>query len=217
MELGTSPLPYETEVKVVSGRFCYCLRLTPCGQYSIESIEDDFLIFNQDIFDKWVYGHEISKDGIEHFHLVIFTVLDMDEMKQKVRDFIYPFFPDRGRGFGNKQYNLQYAKKPREAIAYCLKDCGESNFSGFTDECITALRGESYSKPSFDNDVKALNKRFIDTIMSDVDYLSEYYRIYSKYDRSINCHTINGYLLSIKVKKDPSYALELAKKNICYN
>lgn len=209
-----TPLPYETEVQVVPGQFCYCLRLTPCDEYCINSIMEDFINKNEDVLDKWAYGHEMGNDEVEHYHFVIYTKIEINKLKDLVRNFIYPFFPDRRRGFGNKQYNLQYSKDPRNALSYCFKEKLDYDFSGFTEECIKYLIDQSFTKPSFDKDVIELNNKYMDTKMSDEDYLVGYYKIYATYNRSINVATITGYLLSIKVRKNPEYAIILAKKNL---
>lgn len=134
----------------------------------------------------------------------------MDRFRKIAKGFIDPFFPNKGRGYGNAQYNLQLAENPRKGIMYCLKDLGASNYSGFTDECIEYLRGESYQKVSFDQEVINLNKKFQNEDMSDVEYMSDYFKIYAKFNRSINPSTIHGYLLSAKVNKDPNFATQYA-------
>jgi len=211
----TSPLPYNTEVEVVVDQFCYCIRLTPCDQYCEQSVAD-FFSDNEQFFEKWVYCSEISEENVFHFHLVIYTPLKIEDMRLKIRDFIYPFFPDRGRGFGNKQYNIQYSKDPRAAISYCLKHPETLEWSGFSEECIDQLKSESFVKITFDSEVVKLNEDFCkkDSGISDADYLSSYYKLCAKYFRTINPTTINGYLLSAKVRKDPSFADEYAKFQI---
>lgn len=203
------PLPYNIEVECSRGLYAYVVRLTPLEQYSADSI-----IEYLEQFDKWVYGHEFSKDNVEHFHLVVYTGLDIHKMRETVKEFIYPFFPNRTRGFGNKQYNLQYAENPRKAISYALKDCGDFNFSGFTEECIECLRDESFSKTTFEEDVLQLNKDYQDQLLTDQEYLIGYYKIYAKFGRSLNVNTINGYLLSARVLRDPQYATILANNNL---
>lgn len=209
--MDTNPLPYNVEVECSSGLYVYVIRLTPLGEYCTESIQE---YLQNESFDRWVYGREFTKDNVEHFHLVIYTALKIDEMRQTIKDFIYPFFPNRTRGFGNKQYNLQYAENPRKAISYCLKDLGDYNFSGFTDECIECLKNESFAKTTFDDDVLQLNKDYQDHIIDDLTYLMSYYKIYAKFGRSLNVNTVNGYLLSARILRDPDYALILAKNNL---
>jgi len=145
---------------------------------------------------------------------VIYSSYDIDKFRSLLKEFIYFHFPTRERGFGNKQYNLQYSEKPREAISYCLKDKGDSNYSGFTEECIEQLKNESFEKSNFDDDVKALNTSYLDGETDDLMYLTKYYKIYAKFGRSINPSTINGYLLSIKITRDPDYAIVFANKNL---
>lgn len=206
------PLPYAHEVDVVRGQFVLLLRLTPKGQYCTESI-NDFLTENEQILDKWVYGIEHPDDVNKlHYHFVIYTTVQIEDFRKLVKEFISPYFPEKKRGYGNAQYNLQLADDPRKAITYALKDLGDSNFSGFTEECIEHLKGESFPKLTFDGQVINLNKKYIDTNMADYEYLAEYYKIYSNFGRSINPQTIHGYLLSIKVKKDPEYAITYAIK-----
>lgn len=207
--MDTNPLPYNVEVETSSGHYTYVVRFTPLGQYCVESI-GEYL----EQFEKWVYGREFTEDGVEHYHLVIYTELEINKMRQTIKNFIYPFFPDRKRGFGNKQYNLQYAENPRKAISYCLKDLGDFNFSGFTDECIECLRNESFPRTTFEDDVLQLNKDYQNNLLTDQDYLVGYYKIYAKYGRSLNVNTINGYLLSARVLRDPDYAIVLANNNL---
>lgn len=212
MEDAIIPLPYTHEVDVVRGQFVLLLRLTPKGQYCIESI-NEFLTENEDDIDKWIYGVEHPEEVDKlHYHFVIYTRLDIDRFRKIVKDFISPFFPDKKRGYGNAQYNLQLAEDPRKAISYALKDLGASDFNGFTEECIEHLKGESFPKVTFDGAVILLNKNYLKTEMKDYEYLAEYYKIYSSFGRSINPQTIYGYLLSIKVQKDPEYAITHAIK-----
>lgn len=208
----TLPLPYTDEIEVVPGRFCYCLRLTPKGQYSIESVQD-FVQENNAIFKKWIYGMEYPDDQQKlHYHFVIYSKLEEKSFRKIVKDFIDPFFPNKKRGYGNAQYNLQIAENPRKAISYALKDLGASEYSGFTEECIEHLRGESFQKESFDSLVINLNKKFQDEDMSDHCYMASYFTIYATFNRSINPSTIYGYLLSAKVNKDKNYAEHFARQ-----
>lgn len=198
------PLPYTSEVDQVTGEYVLLLRLTPKGAYCIESIME--FIEELDL-EKWLYGEEYPDDvDKKHYHFVIYTTLDIDKFRKKVRDFISPFYPNKTRGFGGAQYNLQYAENPRKALSYALKDLGATNFSGFTEECIECLRGESFQKLSFDAEVISLNKYYLNNDMEDYQFMARYFEIYSKFGRSINTNTIYGYLLSIKIKKFPEFS-----------
>lgn len=217
----TTPLPYNTEVEedevpaefsqeinLRPYEYCYLLRFTPLGRYEYNTVVDEFLSKNFSD-NRWIISEEKPDTDQQHFHIVLFSFDDINAIKQHVRNFIYPFFPDRSRGFGNKQMNTQLAENISKGISYCLKDMHQQTFNDFSEECIEYFKSKSYTKSSCDSELEKLRSDFLSDVINDKQYCSNYMIIYSKFGRNVNPDTSYYSLLSLKVVKDPDYANSL--------
>lgn len=188
---------------------CYVVRLTPFDRYSFEEAQE---ILENELIEKWVISKEILPHI--HFHIVVKAVPRTHQklVKQIFKDFVYSFWPERKRGFGNAQYNFQVCEDEAKAISYALKEKKESNFSGYTEEYIQQRTDESFLKQdSYKVEYTALCKEYL-VKMDDVTFKQRMILLRAKYGLKVSMNDINGYLLSNKVLKDPDYALFLAKQ-----
>lgn len=197
--------------------YAYVLRFTPIGYedeqlYDIEAVRDEFL--NQ--FDTYLITEEL-KPKI-HFHIYLETSLKHEALKQKCRDFIYPYYPVRNRGFGTKQYSCLEAENPLNAIIYALKQRGTTYWSGFTEEFIQKCQAASFEKKptDFEDDLKVLTDEFLTTDEDPYTFSSKVAILYSQYDKRVHMKDIQGYVNSKLIKRDPKEALRLVKKNLTF-
>jgi len=198
----------------------YVIRFTPVGDtpdvqvYSFEQILDEFL--HQ--FETWTVSQEKSSKGIIHFHIYLESRESLEEVKKLVRLFIYPYYPDRKRGFGTKQYNCQLSDNPLKGIMYALKQRGEYYFSGFTQEFIDACIKSSFEKEAsdFEKEVAELSQEFLNSNMDPYLYAEKLCIIYSQFDKRIHFKDIQGIINSKIIKRDPSQASYLVKKNLVF-
>lgn len=228
MDFDRSPSPMmvgDREVGGLSyipdkGMHPYVVRFTPVGDtddiqlYSMESILEDFL----PQFDSWVVASEVSSKGVPHFHIYLESTLDIEYVKKIIRDFIYPYYPNRKRGFGTKQYNCQYSDNPLKAIMYALKHRGEYHFSGFVQEFIDSCIKSSFEKvvSDFEKEISELSQEFLDSTMDPYVYAERLCILYAKHDKRVHFKDIQGIVNSKIIKRDPSRAFSMVKKNLVF-
>lgn len=192
----------------------YIIRLYPFSQddanqlYGIESVLEEFLL---DKFDIWYLAEELRPKI--HYHIYLESSLSLEEMKKKVRDFIYPYYPVRNRGFGNKQYNCQSSENPLNAIIYATKQRGQYHFSGFTEEFLSKCRELSFelSENLFDSELRNITDVFLTTKQTPVEFVTELLLLYSRYDKRIKHQDIQSYVNSKIIKRDPKEARRMAE------
>lgn len=187
----------------------YIVRLTPFGRYSFEEAMD---ILDNDLIVSWVMSQELNPQ--EHFHIVVKakTKTPKDKIKKIFKDFVYSFWPERARGFGNAQYNFQVSLDEKKAISYALKEQKKYEFSNYTEEFINERLDDSFLKTqNYKAEYTVLCKEFI-TGMDDTTFKQKLILLRAKYGLKISLNDINAYLLSNKVSRNPEYALFLAKQ-----
>lgn len=188
---------------------CYVIRLTTFERYSFEEAME---ILENDLIVSWVMSRELKPQ--EHFHVVVKAKSGTAKDKIKVifKDFVYSFWPERARGFGNAQYNFQVCLDESKAISYAIKEKEKYEYSGYTEEFIKERLDESFLKTqNYKAEYTSLCKEFM-IEMDDITFKQKLILLRSKYGLKINLMDINAYLLSNKVSKNPEYALFLAKQ-----
>lgn len=197
----------------------YVIRFTPAtledkGQQAYEY--SDVKTWLAENFDTYILTEE--KSPHLHFHMFVDTKMDSDKLKKKIRDFIYPYYPNRPRGFGGSQYNCKEALDPLNAIIYALKQKGRYDWSGFeSEEFIAHCQRLSFEKKSNDVQVELaeLEEKFIKSEIKDpYEFATQITLVYAKHDKNINYSTLQNYINSKMIKRDPEIALSLAKKNL---
>lgn len=198
----------------------YVLRFTPLDPagnqlYDLQTVLDEFLTGT---FDIYVLAVESSKKDKLHFHIYLESPDALDVVKQKVRDFIYPYYPVRKRGFGTREYNCQEAEFPLKAIMYALKQRGEYHYLGFSQEFIDSCIKSSFDiEPSdFEKEIAELSQEFLDSSMDPYKYAEGLCILYSKYDKRVHFKDIQGIVNSKIIKRDPSQASYLVSKYLSF-
>lgn len=188
---------------------CYIVRLTTFERYSFEEAME---ILENELIISWVMSKELKPQ--EHFHIVVKAKngTSKDKIKNIFKDFVYSFWPERARGFGNAQYNFQVCLDERKAISYAIKEKEKFEYSGYSEEFIKERLDESYLKlQNYKAEYTSLCKEFM-TGMDDTTFKQKLIILRAKYGLKISLSDINAYLLSNKVSRNPEYALFLAKQ-----
>lgn len=190
---------------------CYVVRLTPLEKYKIEDVIK--YLKEMDCIS-WIISEETKPK--QHFHVVIEHEDTLKDLKLRIRTFLDTYWPpgERGRGFGNKQYNCQECKDKDLAIAYLLKDKGTYFFEGYSQEYIDHCIGMSYPKQSvsgFKQDYKELCDRYsLDSDMNIRDFIREYVLLKAKHGQQVRRQDAVAYALSAELRRNPSFSDELA-------
>lgn len=183
----------------------WMLRLTPLKMYDFE----DARKFLSDHFSRFLICEELPK---QHFHIVLDVSSDEaslhdDDIRGLIRStFLDAYWPaPRPVGFGNKQYNLQIAKKPNECISYTLKQKGRKYFTGFTQEEIDAHAADSFPKNdrvTFVDLYRELKKEFHESEMSLFEFGDRFQILKSKFDQGVDPASTYKFALSALIKRD---------------
>lgn len=222
-----SPPPTEVSGQEVTGlsykplQNAYVLRFTPIDNdtnqlYEYDTVIEEFLINK---FDTWIITEESSKLQKIHYHMYLESDDTLDELKQKVRDFIYPYYPNRTRGFGSKQYNCQISENPLNAIIYSLKQKGKYQYSGFEQEFIDKCIQQSFEvkKKEYDMELHQLSDDFHKfKIKCPYDFAAQITQLNAIHDKNVNYSTIQSYVNSKIIKRDPKMAQSMANKNLSF-
>jgi len=196
----------------------YVLRFYPFSQddkyqvYEMSTVIDEFLADN---FETWIITEETRPKL--HYHIYLESPLLLDPLKKKVREFIYPYYPDRKRGFGTKQYSCLVSDNPLNAIMYTLKQRGEYHFSGFDQEFVDKCIASSFELPDnlFDEELA----EFVEQFMTNGDpyKLAENMCILlSKYNKRIHFKDIQGFVNSKIIKRDNTQASFMCRKLLSF-
>lgn len=190
-------------LKVERVECTYALRLSPLGQYTFNELKG-FL----ETFDDYIYVREESKKQKEHYHVVVFSKLFEEEVRDRIRVFLQIYFtgPPR-RGDANKQYNLSEIDDLEQSIIYILKDKGEVFVSdGINTEYLETLKKKSYRKYSKEEFAKALDelkKRFKDNDTSIADMMIGICQLKGLYRQPVNLNQIYQMCLGYYIHTNP--------------
>lgn len=199
-----------------TGRYAYVIRFKPFSQdgkiqlYDAQTVENDFLIKNK--FSVWAIGEELSPKV--HYHMYIESKKEIEEIKKLVREFVYPYYPNRTRGFGS-QTNTQLCEDPLNALRYLQKQKGYINYSGLTDELMQYCKDTSFQKSESDLQqvLSELYKRFENYEFNEYVYGSLIAKAYVQNGReSVNWNQIQNYINSKIILRKEDDALVQAKK-----
>lgn len=193
----------------------YVIRFTPQEKYTVETAEE--WLYNH--FPKYVIALETQPQ--EHYHIVIETEKDLEELKESIREFLFQFWPKRERGWGNAQYNVQVAKENPEgwrdmAVSYAVKDRSQVSYDGYSDEYIQECIDQSFKKKSpanFKLDYQALCSRFLEEEMDAREFMAHFMMLKSKYGQTVNAQQAYSYYNSnLLTKVGESAAYQLAEE-----
>jgi len=202
----------------------YDIRFTPYAQddkekkfplYSLQEIMTDFIEKNE--FS--VYVVTCERKPHDHFHLYIETKRKLADVKKLVHAFIYPYYPNRTRGFGTAQLYCTEAENPLQCITYSLKQKGQVEWSGFTQEFIDECLKHCFEKKDtdFEKELCDLTDLFLsDDTINPVDFGGRIALLYSKYNKRVHWKDIQGYVTSKLIKRDPSQAHIMASKYLTF-
>lgn len=206
----------------------YVLRMTPDNKF-----HDNVLIDHlSKHFDKFILAVEVAPK--EHFHAVIWTEMELQDVRDIITEqFLYHYWPVRGRGFGNAQYNLQVAKTEEEveedsknkhkeyfkmydrAVSYCVKDHDIIASEGLSTEYIDKCIDESFAKKdiaTFKIQLRKLEIEFKDTPEMGIDYyMIRYIQLKAKYEQAVRLLDAHGHALSALIRRDPKEASDLVE------
>jgi len=182
----------------------YSLRLSPYTKYGLKETEE--LLSN---FQDWIYSVEVSKAGKEHYHVVIWSPLDEESVRIKIRSFLSLYFPGPSkRGDANKQYNLSEVEDLELVVTYLLKDSGVIKYSQNIDpDKITQLQKKSYkkfSKEEFQKQLEELKKRFKTDSPRIGEMMESVVRLKAIYRQPVNMTQIYQMCVSYEVHNDPT-------------
>jgi len=203
----------------------YDIRFTPYQQddkekihgaiYTMNDILTDFIYYNR--FDIYVISCE--RKPYEHYHIYIESELKLPEIKKLVQAFIYPYYPNRTRGFGTAQLYCMPAENPLQCITYSLKQKGPLEWSGFTQEFIDECLKHCFEKKDtdFEKELADLTQTFLsDTKINPTDFGAQVALLYSKFDKRVHWKDIQGYVTSKLIKREPSQAYSMASKYLSF-
>lgn len=204
--MDTTPLPTE-ECDSSDGGFLlhYVIRITPYDKFTVEQLHE-FLKQESEITRYVVAVETIPR---VHFHLVLSTELDLQEVKDIIRAFICPFWQtDQGKmpkGFGNKQYNAQLSDDLNQAVSYAVKESTQVFFEGFTPEYIESRRAESFlkKKPSdFKSEYTDLCDKFQESDMDIDSFMEHFVNLKAKYGQQVVLSSAYATAISNHIKRD---------------
>lgn len=203
--------------KVKKGYSPYIIRFYPFSQddtqqlYDMDSVVFDFL---SDQYPRWFISEE-TKPKL-HFHIYIESKMTLTQIKEKIKQFIYPYYPERKRGFGNKQYNCQSSESPLKAIIYATKQRGAYEYSGFQEDFIEQCKSQSFEKTEseFEKEMNVLTDDFLNSNQCPYEFSEKLCILYSHFDKRIHFRDIQGYVNSKIIKRNPKEASALVRKNL---
>lgn len=145
----------------------YALRMTPMEQYT----EEILINFIMRYAHTYIMVSEISSKEKLHYHIVLQSSLDEEELREQIRHFLKEQFPGPAkRGDANKQYNLSECIDHYDSVVYLLKDQDLSKnkiFSMNIDlKYLEELKSKSYKK--YDS------KEFGEKLKEIKDYVKEH-------------------------------------------
>lgn len=184
----------------------YALRLTPQGKYDIDQIKE--VLFNHTVTD-YVISKEESKQGVVHFHAVLWTVLNEKDLRTEIGIFLKKYFLGAPkRGDANKQYNLKACIDLQKTVTYLLKDGGDVNYSSNINNVsideLKKLSYKKYSKEDFASQLEVLKARFKENDTDLSDMVKEVGKLKGLYRQSIDTNYIYKMCLSFWVHNKPS-------------
>lgn len=204
----------------------YDIRFTPYAQGDTEKLPD-FPLYNfTEIMEDFIHGNNLDiyivtceRKPYLHFHIYIETDQKLDKVKKMVQAFIYPYYPNRVRGFGTAQLYCQIAENPLQCITYSLKQKGRLEWSGFTQEFIDECLKHTFEKKDtdFEKELRDLTELFLsDDLISPTTFGSQVALLYSKFDKRVHWKDIQGYVNSKLIKRDPDQAFLMASKFLSF-
>lgn len=191
----------------------YALRLTPMDKYAIPEI-----VCFLKTFDDYIFTEEISKKLKVHYHVVLFTKLYEDEVREKIREFLNLYFTEPPkRGDANKQYNLSEIVDLELSIIYILKDGGKLLYSSNINyDVLESLKKKSYkkfSKEDFAKQLEEIKSRFKENhSIKLVDMMTLVVQLKAEYRQPVNMTHIYHMCLSFSIHNKPQLAEDYVRE-----
>lgn len=180
----------------------FALRLTPHDKYGDAEIKAFLTPF------EYIYVNEVSKKKKPHSHIVLFTELDEDALREKIREFLKLYFTEKPKqGDANKQYNLSEVDDIELAVTYILKDGGQYFQQGLKEDVIEDLKKKSFrkfSKAQFQTELERLKKAFKDNDTGLDIQMNQIVQLKSLYRQPVNLNQIYQMCLSFHIHNKPT-------------
>lgn len=199
----------------------YVLRLTLPDKDACETIS--MLQTISSIGAHIVTGHEYSRDNVEHTHSVIGTYLKIDTFRQSLKK-ILGITKAKDEG-GNKIYSMKNVTDLKGAVQYAIKSNDYTVTTDFPQEVLQWAIDNPWIFPErpedFDHEYNSIDIEYINTQLSDYDYVDMVLKLYSKHKRGFALHHIKSrWLKNANIRNaefNPPYDKHIPPKTIREN
>lgn len=141
-------------------------------------------------------GYEI-KAHRPHFQGIIYTDISIDTLRKRIKKSF--------QLVGNTDYSLASVRNLESALSYAIKEGSYRTTANFETlvRPINQIAPWVDSEVSFDDQVKELDQRYLDSSMDDDSYLNSLLTIYAKSDkRALQLHHIRAHWSALFNKRD---------------
>lgn len=206
----TIPLLLCDNVKSVSK--WYSVRLTPDDEADFG--RGDIIELLQTIsMDEWMICSEYSAKKKLHFHLMVRSIFNTDDVKNDFTNYLRSIYPEKWKKEdGNKRYNFKVTNDIVQYIKYMCKDrdyVAGSNINPDYIKWASSKAFKKYSKEAFAVALQELKTSYQDDLITVKQLRTGIIRLKGEYGQPINIQRVNDMVLGLQVKKDPSYADEI--------
>lgn len=189
----------------------YAMRLTP---YPQTQEKDDIVRSNIPVFLKnigskdYLYGRETAKNM--HYHIVFLVQEVID--KKLFKDVLYQDFQVPQDKIGNTTFSLEEVRDFDKATAYAVKDGDVGSSLSWIDLVKSATARSKKKKQSTKSLMEDLQSRFNQNIINERTLWLELAQGRAYLNIPHKSSTINDIVETMKINKNPDYAIELWEK-----
>lgn len=189
----------------------YALRLTP---YPQENKKDEYVRNHISDFLQsigalgWLYGRETTKNI--HYHIVF--EIDTELKSKDITDKLYEDFQVPEGKRGNSSFSMTEVRDIPKALSYAVKD-GDYSFSeNWEEDAHNAYQNSSKKKQSSKSLMEDLQSRFNKDEINERSLWIELCKGRAYLNIPHRSNTITEIVETMKINKNPEYAIELWEK-----